>query len=176
MTSKNECFQMLLYYFLGFGWEKSKIWSSFEWWSYSLSTQAVFLGISFDEHLYFNTHFANLRVSALKRLNIIKIFSHKSWYLNQKTLSNIYWALIGSVFDYLFFTVSCVSNTCLNLIQKIQNMALRCIYKLNWNSPTKELFTISGVLFLKIRFFQLGTRCLTKWFHFNNKLIKNLLF
>ena len=135
----------------------------------------VFLGITFDENLCFNTHYSNLRVRALKRLNIIKIFSHKSWHLNYKTLTNIYRALIGSIFDYSFFTVSCVSNTCLNLIQKIQNRALRCIYKLNWDSPTKELFTISGVLSLKIRFLQLGARYLIKCIYFNNKLIKNLL-
>ena len=60
----------------------------------------VFLGITFDERLCFNTHFANLRVRALRRLNIIKIFSHKSWHLNSKTLTTIFRALFGSIFDY----------------------------------------------------------------------------
>ena len=50
----------------------------------------VFLGITFDEHLCFNTHFANLRARALRRLNIIKIFSHKSWHINKKTLNTVF--------------------------------------------------------------------------------------
>ena len=47
----------------------------------------VFLGITFDERLCFNKHFENLRARALSRLNIIKIFSHKSWHLSKKTLT-----------------------------------------------------------------------------------------
>jgi hypothetical protein len=57
----------------------------------------VFLGITFDESLCFHTHFENLRARALSRLNIIKIFSHKSWHLSRKTLTCIYRALMGNV-------------------------------------------------------------------------------
>ena len=85
----------------------------------------VFLGITFDEYLCFNSHFENLRIRALKRLNIIKIFSYKSWHINRKTLTNIYRALIGSIFDYSFFTVACVAPTNLGLIQRIHNRAIR---------------------------------------------------
>ena len=77
----------------------------------------VFLGITFDERLTFNTHFESLRSKALKRLNIIKIFSHRSWHINKKTLINIYRALIGSIFDYSFFSISCVSKTNLELVE-----------------------------------------------------------
>ena len=62
----------------------------------------VFLGVNFDEYLCFNTHFQNLIIRALKRINIIKIFSHHSWHLDKPTLKNIYPALIGSLFDYSF--------------------------------------------------------------------------
>jgi hypothetical protein len=65
--------------------------------------EPLFLGVTFDERLCFATHFANLRSRALKRLNIIKIFSHGSWHLNCTTLTNLYRALIGSIFDYSFF-------------------------------------------------------------------------
>jgi hypothetical protein len=37
-----------------------------------------FLGVVFDKTLSFNRHFENLRTRALKRLNLIKLFSHKS--------------------------------------------------------------------------------------------------
>ena len=90
----------------------------------------IFLGITFDERLNFSAHYDNLRVRALKRLNIIKIFSHKSWHLNRATLTNIYRALIGSIFDYSFFSIACVSETKLNRVQTVQNRAIRCIYRL----------------------------------------------
>ena len=73
----------------------------------------IFLGITFDERVCFNTHFSNLRTRALKKLNIIKIFSHSSWHMNKTTLSNIYRSLIGSLFDYSFFTIACVSQSSL---------------------------------------------------------------
>ena len=122
----------------------------------------VFLGITFDEKLSFIRHFENLLSRALKRLNIIKIFSHKSWHINSQTLINIYRALIGSIFDYSFFAVACVSESGLGLIQSIQNRAIRCIFKLKWDSPTKDLYPVSGVLFLRERFLQLGARYVSK--------------
>ena len=36
----------------------------------------IFLGIIFDERLNFNKHIESLKFRSLKRLNIIKIFSH----------------------------------------------------------------------------------------------------
>ena len=135
----------------------------------------VFLGITFDESLCFNKHFANLRVRALKRLNILKIFSHKSWHLNYSTLTNIYRALIGSIFDYSFFSIACVSKTNLELIQKVQNRSIRIIYKLEWDSPTASLFSISSILQIKDRFLQLGARYIMKTFKYNNKLINVLI-
>ena len=135
----------------------------------------VFLGITFDESLCFNKHFANLRVRALKRLNILKIFSHKSWHLNYSTLTNIYRALIGSIFDYSFFSIACVSKTNLELIQKVQNRSIRIIYKLKWDSSTVSLFSISSILKIKDRFLQLGARYIMKTFKYNNKLINVLI-
>ena len=128
----------------------------------------TFLGITFDERLTFKVHVENLRVRALKRLNIIKIFSHKSWHLNKTTLINIYRSLMGSIFDYSFFIVACCSNLSLDRIQTTQNRAIRCIYRLKWDSPTDQLFPLSGVLPLRARFLQLGARYLLKSLLFKN--------
>ena len=65
-------------------------------------------------------------------------------------------------FRLLFFTVACVAPTNLGLIQRIQNRAIRCIYKLKWDSPTNELFPTSGVIFIRERFLQLSARHLAK--------------
>ena len=118
----------------------------------------MFLGILFDESLCFSSHFVNLRSRALRRLNILKIFSHKSWKLGYVSLKNIYGSLIGSIFDYSFFTYSCVSQTSLNSVQRIQNRAIRAIYSLPWDSPTNELYGLSGIISIGERFLQLGVR------------------
>ena len=49
----------------------------------------VFLGITFEENISFNSDFNNLKSRALSKLNIIKIFSHKSWHLNRETFIKI---------------------------------------------------------------------------------------
>ncbi|RNA09923.1 hypothetical protein BpHYR1_007933 [Brachionus plicatilis] len=54
----------------------------------------------------------------------------------------VFLALIGSLFDYSFFTVASVSITSTKSAQTVQNRAIRCIYRLKWDSPTKELFII----------------------------------
>jgi hypothetical protein len=55
---------------------------------FRITLNLFFLGITFDESLCFNTHFENLRARALIRLNIIQIFSHKSWHLTRPFIRN----------------------------------------------------------------------------------------
>ncbi|RNA03771.1 hypothetical protein BpHYR1_026391 [Brachionus plicatilis] len=86
----------------------------------------LFSRVTFDEYLCFNKQFQNLRLLAPKKT----------------TLTSIYRALIGSMFDYSLFTVACISKTNLKLVQTVQNRAIRCIYKLRWDSPTRSLFSI----------------------------------
>ena len=65
---------------------------------------------------------------------------------------------MGSILDYSFFSFSCVSQTNLNSVQRIQNRAIRTIYSLPWESPTYDLFNISGIINVRDRFVQLGCR------------------
>ena len=122
----------------------------------------VFLGITFDEFLNFKNHTELLERRARKRLNIIKIFSHKSWHLSHETLKSIYNALIGSIFTYSFFAISRIAKTNIERLQRVQNRAIRCIYRLDWLSPSDLLHTLSGLLPIRERLIQLGERYLTK--------------
>ena len=131
----------------------------------------LFLGIIFDECLCFNKHYEYLQERSLKRLNIIKIFSHKSWHLSHKTLCNIFKALIGSIFNYSFFTLANVSENSKNKLQRVQNRAIRCIFKMEWNCLNSELYKQSGILPINQRFIQLGCRYLTRALTHNNFII-----
>ena len=79
------------------------------------------------------------------------------------------------MFAYLFFTVACVSDSSLGLVQRVQNRAIRCIYRLDWDSPTSELFPTSGVLFIKERLLQLGARYIIKAIRNKNIFIGPLI-
>ena len=79
------------------------------------------LGTVFDEYLSFKKQSDIIKDKCIQRLNVIKILSHASWRLNSKILSNIYKLLIGSIFDYYFFTTSSISKASLNKFQVIQN-------------------------------------------------------
>ena len=63
----------------------------------------------------------------------------------------------------------------MQLVQRVQNRAIRCIYKLPWDSPTDQLFLISGILPIRQRFTQLGSRYLAKALYFKKSFIINLV-
>jgi endonuclease/exonuclease/phosphatase family metal-dependent hydrolase len=118
----------------------------------------TFLGILFDEFLCFKEHVESLRRRALKRLNLIKIFSHKSWQLDHKTLKCIYDALIGSIFTYSFFSIARISKTNMNKLQTVQNRAIRSIYRLDWCSPVDLIHELSGLSLVEDRLTNLGKK------------------
>ena len=101
------------------------------------NSNPVFLGVTFDEFLNFRNHAESLEKRARKRLNIIKIFSHKSWHLSHETLKGIYNAIIGSIFTYSFFAVARIAKTNLDRLQRVQNRSIRSIYRLEWTKIFK---------------------------------------
>jgi exonuclease III len=122
----------------------------------------VFLGIVFDEFLNFRAHVEKLVTKARPRLNIIKIFSHKSWKLSHETLKGIYEALIGSLFVYSFFAVARIADTNLERLQKIQNRALRCIYRTEWTCPTDLIHSMSDIPLVRDKLIKIGKKYLSK--------------
>ena len=122
----------------------------------------VFLGITFDESLNFRVHTEGLVIRARKRLNLIKIFSHKSWNLSHETLKGIYNALIGSLFVYSFFSIARIAKTNIERLQKVQNRAIRSIYRLEWTSPTDLIHSMSNLLLVKDRLIEIGKKYLPK--------------
>ena len=87
---------------------------------------------------------------------------------------NIYNSLIGSIFNYAFFTLANISKVTEKLIQRVQNRAIRCIYRLDWNCLNSDIFKISNVLPIKSRFRQLGSRYLARSILHNRFIIINI--
>ncbi|RNA14468.1 RNA-directed DNA polymerase from mobile element jockey-like [Brachionus plicatilis] len=91
------------------------------------------------------------------RLNLIKILSNKKWGLDLNTLKNLYKSLIGSILDYSFPCLNCLSKTNIKRLEVIQNSAVHSILKLRYDTPSNilhneaynklKLLTVSSRLF-----------------------------
>ena len=92
--------------------------------------------------------------------------------MNHLTLKTIYKSLVGSLFGYSFFVIANISESCISSLQRVQNSAIRCIYKLPFNSLNHLLYPISNILPLKERFKQLGCRHLAKAMNQNMFIIQ----
>ena len=143
----------------------------------SKENNPVFLGVIFDKYLNFNKHFSNIFKKCQNRLNIIKILSSRYWKLDEKTLFNIYNLLIGSIFDYSFFTFPCLSKTRLKKAQVIQNSVIRTIFKFQADTPSYMLHFASKnyvIKTIKDRAFEMNSNYFIKATASSNPLIIQL--
>ncbi len=134
-----------------------------------------FLGIRFDFLLSFKHQINYLKDTIRKRMNILKIISHKSWHLNQKTLVNIYKTMIRSVLDYSLFLFPVFSYSNRETLQRLQNNCLRIIVKKNkMEMNVQELHDLCEINFLKERAKNLRLIYIYRALYSNNQLIKEL--
>ncbi len=134
----------------------------------------VSLGITFDEGMNFKAHVQKLKANCSRRLNIVKILSHKSWQLSTKTLLSIYKTLIGSVTDYSAFISPRLSEAVTTSLQAIQNRAVRSIFHLPWDEHTVDLCDISKLPLVQVRMAELNRRYFRCAKIDNNPLISTL--
>jgi hypothetical protein len=89
----------------------------------------VFLGIRFDKHLTFKNQLKYMKDSCIKRMNVLKVLSNKSWGLSSKTLTDIYKSLIRSLMEYSSIIYPCFSATNTATLEKIQFKCLKIIHR-----------------------------------------------
>jgi hypothetical protein len=136
-----------------------------------LNNQHSFLGIRFDKHFTFKNQILQLRRTCIKRLNGIKIFTHKSRSLNKRQLITIYKILVRSLIDNSLFFYEILSTQLKRKLQSIQNSALRTIFK------KKDDFD-AGLLHKWAKIENIESRAikLTKAYMVNCRLNKNPLY
>ena len=133
------------------------------------------LGITFDERLTFADNMKEIRAKCQKRLNILKIVSHKSWDLSKETLLCIFNCLVRSVLDYNFFTFGHLSKVNQKSLQAMQNNCVRAIIR-DWSrSNTTELSLKSGVAVLEQRMVDVGSNFVNRSLVHRNPLIVPLV-
>jgi hypothetical protein len=79
--------------------------------SIPVANEIKFLGMIIDKSMNFTSCIDGIKAKCNNRLNIIKILSHKSWNLTEKTLSTIYISLSRSIIDYAAIIFNLLSET-----------------------------------------------------------------
>ena len=143
----------------------------------SYDNNPTFLGIRFDNHLTFKNQIQYLKQTCNKRLNVIKILSHKSWKLSKKTLLQIYTTLIRSVIEYSAIIAPVINKTNFKHIQIIQNNALRTILHVKKieHLDIDELHKRAGIEKIDTRLKYLRKKYIEKSIEFKNPLIEETI-
>jgi hypothetical protein len=88
------------------------------------SENIKFLGLYLDRTMNLTKCVEDIRTKCHKRLNIIKILSHKSWNLRPETIKSVYYSLIRSIMDYAAVIYDLLSETKKQDFRSIQYHAL----------------------------------------------------
>ena len=104
-----------------------------------------FLGVTIDHKLSWRPHIVQLKKTCYKKLNLLKMLSHKSWGADCRTLLLLYIALIKPKIDYGVEAYGSAKQHLLELLNPIQNEAIRIATGAFRSSPVKSLYAISGL-------------------------------
>jgi hypothetical protein len=137
-----------------------------------LENNIRFLGLRIDPRMTFEHQVNHIKATCRERFNILKIISHKSWHLTKKTLVEIYHSLIRSIMEYTSFIYDLLPPSLKNLINTIQNDALRIIYQKDRTFSNEKLYELSKEKTLEIRLDELKQNYLYKAMMQRNPLIK----
>ena len=108
----------------------------------------------------------------------MKILSHNTWLLSEKTLIQIYNVLIRSIIDYSAILSPIISKTNLNTLQIIQNNALRIIFKkpLITRTTIDWLHEKAKLIRIETRMINLRKRYIYKAVENKNPMILELIY
>ena len=135
-------------------------------------SKAKFLGVEIDDSLRFKDHIQNLSQRAEKRLNILRILAWGG--TESKILIRLYKVYIRSIFEYGSVCFLHCPNATGDIMQKIQNRAIRICLRLPRYVSLRLLHESACLPFVKERLVQLGTGLVTKMRQ-NNPLVGEII-
>ena len=113
--------------------------------------EVKFLGIIFDKKLSFLPHLRYLKDKCTKALNLLRVVAHTSWGADQQTLLHLYRSLIRSKLDYGCIVYGSTRGSYLQMLDPIQNLALRLCLGAYRTSPSSSLCVLANEPPLYIR-------------------------
>lgn len=139
----------------------------------------VFLGLRFDPFMSWTNHMDHVIKKAKERVNIIRILSYyEKWRTDKSTLVNIYISLTRSIFEYMGFIYTQLSEPNKKKICAIENNALRIIFNKKRGKDEcsiDELHEMAGIPRLEIRLKDLTEQYFTKAYAMSNPIIDDLV-
>ena len=121
----------------------------------SFQPHAKFLGLIFDQRLYWRPHIDYLKKKCLKSLNLLKCLSNTHWGSDRLALLRIYRATTRSQLDYGCEAYASAPDHVLNRLNAVHNLAIRLCTGAFRSSPIPSLMAESGEPPLSMRRHQL---------------------
>ena len=131
--------------------------------------KAKFLGVEIDTSLRFKDHVQTLALKAEKRLNMLKLLAWGG--TEPKTLIRLYKIYIRSIFEYGAISFLHCPESTINLMQRLQNKAIRISLRLPRYVSLKILHESACLQTVKERLLELGRSTLATM-RLNNPLIR----
>jgi len=107
--------------------------------------EGKFLGIIFDKK---NSHLKN---KCTKALNLLRIVAHTSWGADEQTVLHLYRSLIRSKLDYVCIVYGSALGSYLQILDPVQNYALRLCLGAYRTSPSSSLCVLANEPLLYIQ-------------------------
>ena len=123
-------------------------------------SKAKFLGFEINETLNFKEHIQALSQRAEKRLNILRILAWGG--TDPKILVRLYKVYIRSIFEYGSVCFVHSPDSTLDIMQRIQNRAIRTCLRLPRYVSLKILHESACLPMIKVRLLQLSSKMVTK--------------
>ena len=95
-----------------------------------ITQSCTVLGLTFDRHFRFNVHITKKAVLARQALHSLHRFRHAG----PRMKLHLYKALIKPLLTYSSLALTLSAKTNIHTLQVIQNMALRFVYNVRWDS------------------------------------------
>ena len=109
------------------------------------STQAEFLGVTFDHWLSWEPQTAKIVAKAYSRLNLLRIVAGLSKRRNPSLLVRLYKSIILPVYEYCSVCIVSAADCHIEKLQVLQNQALRCTLNLPAYVTIADLHDASGL-------------------------------
>ena len=134
--------------------------------------KAKFLGVEIDTSLRFKEHIQDLAQKAEKRLNILRILAWGG--TDPKILIRLYKVYVQSIFEYGSVSFLHCPDSTMDIMQKVQNKAMRICLRLPRYVSIQLLHEASCLPTVKERLHQLGRSMVAKMRQ-SNPLIKAIV-
>ncbi|GBM53584.1 hypothetical protein AVEN_105476-1 [Araneus ventricosus] len=113
--------------------------------------EAIFLGIIFHSRLTFKSHILYLKRKCNNALNLLKIFSSRTWGDDCSSLLKIHKSLVLSKLDCCSAVYGSAAKSVIKSLDTIHHPGLRLDSGAFRTSPIQSLYVITGELSLQLR-------------------------